>query len=132
TWRVLVNGGRLSVAGTFSSPLPAAFATACYGGVMDRVSQGLGYTGFTAVCGVYPGVSAPIRVLSRYLAQLTGLVDEAAPDRVERLLEYGGLTGRRWIGRELGATGFEPLENDLVVAGQDIGGQAGGASREKN
>jgi hypothetical protein len=125
TWRVLVNVGSVaSASGTFSAPLPPTFSTFTSCGVMDRVSQGLGWTGNLAMCGVYPGISPPIRVLSRFEATAPALVNEAAPDRVERILEYGGLTGRRWIGRELGEVTFENLENDLVVSGQDIGGQA--------
>jgi hypothetical protein len=120
TWRVLVSGGEIAAAsGTFSSPLPASFATACYGGVMDRVSQGLGFTGTLALAGVYPGFSPQVRALSRYSAAFNGLLNEAACDRAERLLEYAGLTGRRWLGQQA-----VTYEGDLLASGQDTGGQA--------
>lgn len=122
-WRVLVDGGdTASASGTFSGPLPATFTTFTACGVMDRVSQGLGWTGFLSLAAVYPGISAQVRVISRQGAASTGLVDEAASDRVERLLEYGGLSGRRWVGQDPGGVGA--LENNLVVSGQDVGGQA--------
>jgi len=119
TWRVLVNAGSVATAsGTFSGQLPAAFATACFSGVMDRVNQGGSWTGSGAMAGVYPGISQQNRVVSRFWAVAAGMSNETAPDRVERVLEYGGLAGRRWIGQQAG------LEGDLAVSGQDTGGQA--------
>ena len=121
TWRVLTDGGQfVTASGTFSSPLPATFTGADFGGVMDRGSQGLVWTGFLGgPVGIYPGISAQVRVINRFEAAFFGLTNEAACDRVERLLEYAGLTGRRWIGQQQVA-----FEGDLVVSGQDIGGQA--------
>jgi hypothetical protein len=121
-WRVMVNAGSLvNTFGAFSGPLPATFNTACFGGVMDRVSQGLGWTGNLAVAGVYPGVSPQVRVVSREQATANGMTYEGASDRAERALEYAGLAGRRWIGSQVGAGAGE---GDLVVSGQDVGGQA--------
>lgn len=120
SWRVLTNAGEgIAVTGTFSSPLRPAITTACFGGVMDRSNQGAGWTGYLGFAGVYPGFSQQARVVSRFWATGFGMVAETASDRVERLLEYGGLTGRRWIGQEYAA-----YEGDLMVSGQDAGGQA--------
>jgi hypothetical protein len=48
---------------------------------------------------------------------------ERAPDRIERLLEYAALTGRRCIIQEVFTSEF-----DLVVAGTDVGGQPAATS----
>jgi hypothetical protein len=121
-WRVMVNAGsQVNASGTFSGALPATFPTACFGGVMDRVNQGSGFTGNVALCGVFPGVSQQDRVVSRYWGTGFGMSGEGADDRAERLLEYAGLAGRRWIGPQASAGAGE---GDLVVSGQDIGGQA--------
>lgn len=121
SWRVLVDGGQLITAsGTFTSPLPATFTDASFGGVMDRTSQGLNWPGFLGgPAGIYPGFSPQVRVINRYESARLGLTNEAACDRVERLLEYGGLTGRRWLGQQQ-----VQYEGDLVASGQDVGGQA--------
>lgn len=119
SWRVLTDGGEfVSATGTFISPLPATFTTFTAGGVMDRVTQGDVMPGNLALAGVYPGFSPRVRVISRFVAAFFGFLGESAPDRVERLLEYGGLTGRRWLGNE-SVTG----EGDLLASGQDVGGQ---------
>jgi hypothetical protein len=120
TWRVLVDAGKtVTATGTFSSPLPANWTVASFSGVMDRTSQGLNYPGYGSLAGVYPGISPQIRVINRYWAQFAGMRGEAACDRVERLLEYAGLAGRRWLGQQV-----VTLEGDLLASGQDTGGQA--------
>ena len=122
TWRVLVNGGSQALtagSGTFSPALPATFREATFAGTQDAFQHGNALPGSIAFAGVYPGISPQVRVISRGSAAGTGLSAEAACDRVERLLEYAGLAGRRWLGQEA-VTG----EGDLTVSGQDIGGQA--------
>jgi hypothetical protein len=119
-WRLLVNGGSLLTAsGSFSPALPASFRTLCLAGVQDATASGFACPGFFAFAGVYPGVSPQVRVISRGGAAGTGISGEAACDRAERLLEYAGLAGRRWLGQQAVA-----YEGDLMVSGQDTGGQA--------
>ena len=120
TWRVLVNGGGiLSASGTFSPSLPASFREFTLGGIQDATAHGWALPGALGFAGVYAGVSPPIRVLSRYYATAAGMVGESAPDRIERVLEYAMLAGRRWLGQEVIAD-----EGDLCTSGQDVGGQA--------
>lgn len=121
TWRVLIDAGQLVTAsGTFSSPLPASFTDLSFAGVMDRTSQGQGWPGYLGgPAGVYPGVSPQVRVVNRYEAAWLGMVNEAACDRAERVLEYAGLTGRRWLGQQV-----VTYEGDLTASGRDVGGQA--------
>lgn len=122
TWRVLVNAGGQAVtspAGTFSPPLPATFREVTFAGTQDAVQQGNTLPGTIAFPGVFPGISQQVRVVNRFWGTGFGLVAEAACDRIERLLEYAGLAGRRWLGQEV-VTG----EGDLMVSGQDVGGQA--------
>lgn len=117
-----VSTGPVTVTGSFAAALPAAFAELCFGGVQDRSVQGGGLSGFLSLAAVYPAFLAPVRSLSHNGAA-TGLAEEAACDRVERILEYAGLTGRRWIGQQV-----VQYEGDLVVSGQDIGGQGAATS----
>jgi hypothetical protein len=119
-WRVLVSaGGVLTASGTFASPLPASFRELCVAGVQDSTQQGYAYPGYAGFAGVYPGFSAQSRVVSRYWATGAGMTDESAMARTERILEYAGLAGRRWLGIP-----SDRLESDLVASGRDIGGQA--------
>jgi hypothetical protein len=122
-WRVLVNGGSIATAsGSFSASLPAAFTELDLGGIVDRGVQGYALPGYLALAAVYPLFLAQIRVINHFAAA-TGLANEAACDRVERVLEYAGLTGRRWLGQQV-ITG----EGDLTVSGQDVGGQGAATS----
>lgn len=118
-WRVLVNaGGELTASGTFPAALPASFREATFGGVQDAVSQGYACPGTFGFGAVYPGFSPQNRVVSRYWATSAGMAGEDAYSRVERLLEYAGVAGRRWIGQEL-----DVLERDVTASGRDVGGQ---------
>jgi hypothetical protein len=119
-WRVIVNAATFT--GTFSSALPASFTELDFGGIQDRAVQGYAWSGYVALAAVYPLFLAPIRAWSHF-GTAGGLAGEAACDRVERLLEYAGLTGRRWLGQQV-ITG----EGDLTVSGQDIGGQGAATS----
>jgi hypothetical protein len=120
TWRVLVNGGGvLTASGTFANALPASFRELDFGGIQDATEHGYAFPGLIGFAAVYPGVSPQIRVISRFTAASDGMQAEAACDRIERILEYGGLTARRWLGQQV-----IPEEGDLVTSGQDIGGQA--------
>ena len=124
SWRVIIDGGAFGGAsGTFSSPLPPSFAELDFGGVQDRATQGYAFSGYVALAAVYPAVLSPERVLSHFWAAGAGMASEAASDRVERIIEYAGLAGRRWLGQQAG-TG----EGDLMVSGQDIGGQGAATS----
>lgn len=124
TWRVLVDGGGIANAsGTFPAALPASFRTLCLAGVQDSTAAGYACPGTFAFAGTYPGVSSQVRVINRYQTALTGAAGEAACDRVERVLEYAGLAGRRWLGQQSVA-----YEGDLCTSGQDIGGQAAASS----
>lgn len=118
-WRVFVNAGSLLTAtGTFSPALPASFREASFAGVQDAVSQGYALPGTIGFPGVYPGFSPQIRVINRMSAASPGLAGEAACDRIERILQYAGLAGRRWLGHQ-----EVTYEGDLCASGQDIGGQ---------
>jgi len=120
TWRVLADGGQtVTASGTFSGPLPASFRELSFAGVFDPVAAGQAMPGCIAIAAVYAGVSPQVRVISRMSAALDGLAGEAACDRVERALEYAGLTGRRWLGQQ-----SVTYMGDLLASGQDIGGQA--------
>jgi hypothetical protein len=124
SWRAVVGGiGANQYSGTFSAALPSAFTELDFGGVQDRAAQGGAWTGYLALAAVTPGMLAPIRAFSHYLTAAYGAVNEAACDRVERVLEYAGLTGRRWIGQQVIAD-----EGDLATSGQDIGGQGAATS----
>ena len=124
TWRVLVNAGQqVTASGTFASPLPALFRTVAFGGVQDVTAQGYALSGTVGFAAVIPGVSTQQRTVSRFWATGFGMELERAPDRVERILEYAGLTGRRWIGQQDADSSL-----DTCVSGQDIGGQAAASS----
>ncbi len=123
TFRVLVNGGSLlSATGTFSPALPASFREVTYGGIQDTSAHGWAFPGSFGFAGVYPGFSPQQRVINRYWAA-AGMNGEAACDRIERILEYASLTGRRWLGQQV-----VTYEGDLCATGQDIGGQAAASS----
>lgn len=118
-WRVLVNGGGGGTfAGSFPSTLPATFRELCFGGVIDAYAQTGVWNVTMVLAGIFPGVSPQQRVINRQQAA-RGLVGEAACDRIERLLEYAGMAGRRWLGQQ-SVTG----EGDLCASGQNTGGQA--------
>jgi hypothetical protein len=118
-WRVLVNaGGELTASGTFAAPLPAAFREACFAGVQDAVEQGYACPGTFGFGALYPGFSPQNRVVSRYWATYAGMVSEDACSRIERITEYAGVTGRRWIGQDPYGN-----ESDDVVSGRDVGAQ---------
>lgn len=118
-WRVLVNaGGELTASGSFAAALPASFREAAFGGVQDAVEQGYACPGTFGFGAVYPGFSPQNRVVSRYWATSAGMAGEASYSRIERICEYAGLQGRRWIGQEL-----DGLERDAAASGRDVGGQ---------
>lgn len=120
SWRVTIGGiGAATHAGTFSSPLAARFTEVWFCGVQDRATQGWAFSGFAAMGAVYPVMLAPARVYSHYLSTGFGSANENPENRIERICEYAGLTGRRWLGQQ--ATVYE---TDQVTSGQDIGGQA--------
>jgi hypothetical protein len=123
SYRVLVNAGQqLTATGTLGTPLPASFRELDLGGVQDATAAGGALPGTIGFAGVYPSFSPQVRVVNRYSAAgggNGGMSGEAACDRVERLLEYAGLAGRRWLGQQV-VTG----EGDLCGSGRDVGGQA--------
>ena len=124
SWRVITGYGPGAVfTGTFSSALPATFAELDFCGIQDRGIQGYAYSGYLALAAVYPVVLAPSRVFSHYLVSQYGISNEPAASRMEHLIEYVGLAGRRWVGQET-----TTYETDTVVSGQDIGGQSAAAS----
>jgi hypothetical protein len=90
---------------------------------MDRLSQGFCLWGQLALAGVWPYVLPPNRVVAHFWGAFAGMKADAAPERVDRVLGYAGLAGRRWIG-QLGTL----YEADASPSGQDIGGQPAAAS----
>lgn len=122
TWRVTLNGGGIGVhTGSMASP-PATWDRLCLGGVMDRLSQGFAMPGQLALAAVYPYVVSRYRTEAHYFAGL-GLAGDDAQTRIDRVLGYAGLAGRRWIGQQ-GTT----YEVDTTPSGQDIGGQSAATS----
>jgi hypothetical protein len=123
TYRILVDGGGVaSLAGSFGQ-VPSVFRELTFGGIQDSTASGYAMPGYLGFAAVYPGISSQQRVISRYVATRIGAGNEAACDRIERILEYAGLNGRRWLGQQQVA-----YEGDLVPSGQDIGGQAAASS----
>jgi hypothetical protein len=123
-WQVFVDGGgTLAASGTFAAPLPVSFREICFGGVQDAVQQGYAFPGYFGYAAVYPGFAPQARVNSRRWATAAGMSGEAACDRIERVLEYAGLAGRRWLGQQV-----IPYEGDLCASGSDMGGQAAASS----
>jgi hypothetical protein len=124
TYQVIIDGGAFTGAsGTFSSPLPATFTRFDAGGIMDSAVNGYAWSGYTAHLAIFPLILSPQRVLSHYFSTRFGMVGEAACDRIERILEYGSLTGRRLLLQQVVL-----YEGDLCVSGQDIGGQPAASS----
>lgn len=124
SYQVIIGAfGAAAHTGSFSSALPSGFTELCIAGIQDRSVQGYAWSGFVTLAAVYPSLLAPVRVYSHYGVTAAGDGGEAACDRVDRILEYAGLTGRRWIGQQV-----TTLEADLVTSGQDIGGQAAATS----
>lgn len=122
TWRVTLNGGSI---GTVSGSLTSApkWNELCLGGVMDRLAQGFCLWGQLALAGVWPYVLPPNRVVAHFWGAFAGMKADSAAERVDRVLGYAGLAGRRWIG-QLGTT----YEADASPSGQDIGGQSAATS----
>jgi hypothetical protein len=122
----ILGVGNLMVSGNFPAPLPSAFTEFDAGGIQDRSFQGGAWGGYSALLGIYPGMLASVRTLSHYWAGAPGLPGEAPYDRIERILEYAGLTGRRCLLQH--KLPNETVEVDRVVSGQDIGGQPAATS----
>lgn len=119
TWRVILDGGAI---GTFSGTMTAIRTTwgeACFGGAIDRSVQGYCMPGYLALCAVYPLVLSSLRVEAHFYSAAHGLQGDHAETRIDRILSYAGLAGRRWIGQQ-----GQPYETDTLASGQDIGGQA--------
>ncbi len=123
-WQLFVNAGeQLAASGTFSPALPASFRSASFAGVQDATSQGYALPGTIGFPLVIPGLSPQVRVVNRYFAAGAAMAGEAACDRIERVLEYAGLAGRRWLGQQPAT-----YEGDLCAPGKDIGGQPAASS----
>jgi len=130
-WRAVVGAfGVAAYSGTFSSPLAAKFDELWFCGMQSRTAQGFAFSGYTALGAVYPLMLSNARMFAHYLVTAygagaggTGGGGEAAWSRIERLIEYSGLAGRRWIGQET-----VTYETDQVTSGQDIGGQSAASS----
>jgi hypothetical protein len=125
--------GQLIDSGTWTYTIPAAFTSLWFNGNWAPVggTGGGTYNGNTAHVAVFPRMLPPARIMSHYQAgayamaqTLTGaphpLAGETASNRIERLLQYASLPGRRAI---LPDTGPTP-----VVSCQDIGNQPAATS----
>lgn len=128
TYQVVVDGGAFSGAsGSFSAPLAANFTEFDAGGLTSSRTggsvQGYAWTGYSSALAIYPERISLNRILNHYWAAVAGMKGEAACDRVERILEYTGLTGRRCILQQVVL-----YEGDLCVSGQDVGGQPAATS----
>lgn len=122
TWRVMVNGGSiLSSSGTMSA-IYASWNELALGGVIDRSYQGYCMAGQLSLWAVYPYVVSRYRTEAHYWAGL-GLAGDDAHTRIDRVLGYAGIAGRRWIGQQ-----GQPYEVDTTPSGQDIGGQSAATS----
>lgn len=125
--------GQLIASGTWTFQIPAQFTSLwCNGNWAPAGGTGGGtYDGYTAHVAVTGRMLPPGRIMSHYQAgatamaqTLTGvphpLAGETASSRVERLLQYAALTGRRAILPDTVAT--------PVVSCQDIGNQPASTS----
>jgi len=124
TYRVLVNGGATATAsGSFSAALPAFFDEVWCGGILDRQVTGFTFPGYLALAGVWPGMLAQVRVVAHFWGAHAGMKLDPAHERLDRVLGYAGIAGRRWIGQQ-----SVTYETDILASGQDIGGQSAAAS----
>lgn len=127
-YKVIIDGGGFAGgSGTFSAPLAASFTEMDIGGLTSSRTggsvQGYAWTGYSSTLVIYPAQLSQNRILNHYWAAIAGMKNEAACDRIERILEYTGLTGRRCLLQQ-----SVPFEGDLCVSGQDIGGQPAASS----
>lgn len=124
TYRVLVNGGATaSASGSFSASLPSFFDEVWVAGILDRQVSGFTFPGYLALAGVWPGMLTQIRVVAHYWGAHAGMKLDPAAERLDRLLGYAGIAGRRWIGQQ-----SVTYETDVLASGQDIGGQSAAAN----
>ena len=119
TWRVIIGGGSIGVAaGAMTSPAPT-WTELCLGGAMDRLVQGFAMPGQLALAAVYPYVLPQARVVAHEWGGAAGMLGDAAHERLDRVLGYAGIAGRRWIGQLRAGD-----QGDACPSGQDIGGQS--------
>jgi hypothetical protein len=118
TWRVTLDGGAIGIV-TGSMTSAPKWNELCLGGVMDRLSQGFCLWGQLALAAVYPYVLPSNRVTAHEYSAAAGVTGDPAAERIDRLLGYAGIAGRRWIGQLT----VQYLQ-DTAPSGQDIGGQS--------
>jgi hypothetical protein len=123
TWRVTLDGGQVAVHSGSMAAIHPGWSELCLAGIMDRSTQGYCMPGQLGLWAVYPYVLAQARVVAHYWGAIQGMAGDAAQERIDRLLGYAGIAGRRWIGQA-----GDPLEKDLVPSGQDVGGQSAATS----
>jgi hypothetical protein len=124
SYQVITEGGLwASVTGTFASAIPAAFTEVTFGGIADRALQGGFINGSMAMAAVFGSQLPAVRIVNHFWAGNSGVEGEFAYERIERILEYAGLTGRRCI---LGESVID--EGDRAASGQDVGGQPAATS----
>src|SRR6202012_772066 len=94
-----------------------------FGGIADRALQGGFINGTLALAAVFGSELPAVRIVNHYWAASSGVGGEFAYERIERILEYAGLTGRRCILQQSVIN-----EGDRTASGQDIGGQPAATS----
>lgn len=111
-WVAYVNGAQ--VAASVATPaLPPTFAWIEAGGEADRYTSGNMLEGQVAHLAVFPQALPAARVASQYWAGSVALQGEPDWSRIERLLAYGGYTGRRVLTRTTPA--------DLCASASNLG-----------
>jgi carbohydrate binding protein with CBM4/9 domain len=127
TYRVMIDGGgNGTYTGTFGASLPAAFTIFTAGGIFTSGVTGYAWTGDTAHIAIFPSILPTVRVLSHYWAGNTGMVQDDAAGRMERLLEGANATFSRRCIQQEAFGGAE--QNDIMASCQDVSGQPAGSS----
>lgn len=97
-YTVYING-TIAASGTWSTKLPPAFSAVWVNGNWSPFGRAFGqlYNGTSAHVAVFAGLLPAARIQAHYQAGLNAFAGEPAHYRIERLLAYAGLQGRRVI-----------------------------------
>lgn len=95
-WAAYLNGAKAASSASVPNLAPQ-FSWLEVAGESDRFGTGMCYNGQAAHVGVFPQALPASRIAAHFQAGATGMVREPMPSRIERVLSYGGYTGRRLI-----------------------------------
>jgi hypothetical protein len=120
-WTTYLNGSATN-SGSFSPALPS-FQSIAVNGYPGFHGEGPGsFSGYVGQIAVFPFILPANRIQTHYQAGINALAGEPSENRIERLLQAGGATGRRVILKQ-----GDPYVTN-VVSCQDIPGQPVSAS----